>query len=224
MPQGYAQPGVPFQRRVPTKRPLDVVSLLALIFGVIAVVPVALVLGIVGLVRTADPIRRGRGLAVAGIVLAVAWFAGFAGLGLYLSTHTAQRDASGAVVKAGHLNPSNLRTGDCFNNGGAPAPGATTTLSSISLVPCAQPHNAEVIATATMPAGSWTTSADMLARANKQCVPLARSYFAGSKVRSSVAIGAMFPTQSDWAKGARSLRCVAVDTNSAFIGDVKNDR
>jgi hypothetical protein len=64
------QPPPPY---APGPPPQDGVSIAALVTGLLGMVLVSLVLSIVGLTRTAGGRRRGRGLAVAGLVLSVAW-------------------------------------------------------------------------------------------------------------------------------------------------------
>src|SRR6187402_3141966 len=71
-PEVYYAPG--WQAPQPA---VDGVSVAALVTGVLALGPVAIALGVAGLFRTAKGARRGRGLAIAGIVLgalgSVAW-------------------------------------------------------------------------------------------------------------------------------------------------------
>lgn len=73
------QPWVVPPPRPPSGPPLpapsgtDGFSVAALVFGILALVPVAVPLGVIGLVRTRHGARRGRGLAIAGLVLSTVW-------------------------------------------------------------------------------------------------------------------------------------------------------
>ncbi|MGJ7442680.1 DUF4190 domain-containing protein [Aquipuribacter sp. MA13-6] len=69
--QGYGQgPGPGYGVRPDPGPPTDLVSVLGLVFAVL-LAPVGLVLSIIGIVRTRDGRRKGRGLAIAGIVVSV---------------------------------------------------------------------------------------------------------------------------------------------------------
>lgn len=69
MSNGYQQPIVYY---VPT----DGYSVAALVLGLLGFNVLAVIFGIVGLSRTADGRRSGRGMAIAGIVLGSLWFVG----------------------------------------------------------------------------------------------------------------------------------------------------
>jgi hypothetical protein len=84
----------------PELAPRDGVSIAALVTGILGLVPIALGLGIAGVVRTAHGKRRGNRMARIAVLLAALWIAGFALL-IGLST-TAHRD-DGQITKSGHL-------------------------------------------------------------------------------------------------------------------------
>lgn len=73
-PPSWSPAGAPDP--APAPRPLDAWSVVALVCGVVGLTVVGLVTGVVGLVRTADGRRRGRGLAVAGLVVSAVVLAG----------------------------------------------------------------------------------------------------------------------------------------------------
>jgi hypothetical protein len=58
----------------------DGFSVAALVCGILALVPVAAPLGVIGLVRTSREARRGRGLAIAGLVLSAFWVTALVGI------------------------------------------------------------------------------------------------------------------------------------------------
>ncbi|MEV7971690.1 DUF4190 domain-containing protein [Cellulomonas sp. NPDC089187] len=66
----YPAPGMPTQPfQPPAKRPTDGMSIAALVVGLIGGSLIAIVLGILGLRRTKNGERGGRGMAIAGIIL-----------------------------------------------------------------------------------------------------------------------------------------------------------
>lgn len=67
---GHGQPGQGYDGRPDPGPGTDVVSVLGLVFAVL-LAPVGLVLSIVGIARTRDGRRKGRGFAIAGIIVSV---------------------------------------------------------------------------------------------------------------------------------------------------------
>jgi len=217
MPQGYARPGVSFTA-VPSRRPLDGVSIAALICGILPTFIIGVVLSIIGLVRTANPARRGRGLAVTGLVLSLLWFAAAAGIPLLLASHTAGRNADGAISHQGWLPATSLRVGDCYHED--LTAGGHGTKKLVTAIPCGQPHNAQVFAAVTL-TGSWSPT--IAQRTSTACTPKAAAYFRGTGAHPTVVSGALYPLQADWNLGRHTGLCIAVDTAKDFAGDVRSD-
>jgi len=210
---------------VPTKPPLDVVSVLALIFGILPTVLIGFVLGVIGLVRTRQPARRGRGLAVTGLVLSLLWAAAVVAIPVLTNNGDAQRSASGSVTKAATVSAWLLRVGDCFDNT-LPTNQAFTSksMNTVKVVPCSQPHNAVVYAITTLPATGWTSALDKLNVAYGQCQPLALNYFHGIVLDPNLKLGAIAPQQAQWETGFHDGLCIVVDPDKSFVGDIRQDR
>ena len=176
-------------------------SVLALIFGILPTIPLGLIFGITGIVRTGHPARRGRGLAVTGLLLSLLWFALAVAIPILLKAGDSRSAASGgSVTQATSMPPMQLRAGDCYNdtvltNQQAPA---STAVGTVEVVPCSQPHNAVVFGVTTLPAGAWTSGPDKLTIANRQCRPLAISYFNGIVLNPNLKLGAFAPRQAQW--------------------------
>jgi putative regulator of septum formation len=226
LPSGYPQPGAAFQPfQVPTKPSRDVFAVLALIFGILPTIPLGLIFGITGIVRTAHPARRGRGLAVTGLVLALLWLAFAIAIPVLTKGADARRSASGSVIKAATVSPMLLRTGDCFfNTMPTDQPFTSKAVGTVKVVPCAQPHDAVVYAKTTLPDGAWTSELDKLTIAYQQCEPLAVNYFAGIVPNPNLKLGTFAPQQAEWMMGTRNALCIVVDPDKSFVGDVRQDR
>ena len=225
LPPGYQQPGVSFQAQPPTKPPLDVVSVLALIFGILPTALIGFVLGIVGIVRTGHPARRGRGLAVAGLVLSLLWVAVAVAIPVLVKNGDTRSAAGGPVTKATTMSPTLLRADDCYNDTVLTnrQPPTHTAVQTVKVVPCSQPHNAVVYAVTTLPAGAWTSQLDKLTIANQQCRPLAVNYFNGVVLNPNLRLGAFAPDETRWELGFHNASCVVVDPDKSFVGDIRQD-
>lgn len=118
-------------------KPLDWVSVAALISGLLGVIFLALIFGANGLRRTGDGQRRGRRLAITGMALVPVW--------LLVAGATYLHNA-GSTGKNGEQRGTALQlmVGDCLD---APAPGymANVTDLTIQWRDCSKPHEAEVI-------------------------------------------------------------------------------
>lgn len=115
----------------------DPVSVAALVTGVLPTGPVAAVLGVLGIRRTGRGGRPGRPLAVVGLVLGLAWSVVAVAAGVSLLRGPA---LDGDVPEPVGMASAHLREGNCVRN--LPAGGE---VRRVSLVPCADPHTAQVV-------------------------------------------------------------------------------
>lgn len=123
-------PGRPFAPRPPVRAPYDGVSVAALASGLTCcAAPVAVVLGIVGLVRTTDGRRRGLWAAVTGLVL------GVAGMVVWVVVLI-----GGTVALLGTTSEGDAVPGDCLD--------VTRAFdgTDVRWSDCYAPHDAEVLA------------------------------------------------------------------------------
>jgi Domain of unknown function (DUF4190) len=133
------QPGAPPPPATWTPDKTNGFALASFFTAVFAIVPVAIVLGILALRQVKRRRQRGRGLAIWGIAIACAWVVGSVSAYLYISSHLVERDALGRITQKGWLTQYDLVTGDCLND-----PKQTTLL--LTAVPCGEPHDAQVFA------------------------------------------------------------------------------
>lgn len=124
-------------------RRTDPVSVAALVSGVLPTGPVAAVLGVLGVRRTGRGRRPGRPLAVVGLVLGLAW----TGVGIAAGASLLRGPGvDGDVAEPRGTASAHLREGNCVRN--LPAQGE---VRRVSLVPCADPHTAQVVHVGELP-------------------------------------------------------------------------
>ncbi|MDT0323210.1 DUF4190 domain-containing protein [Streptomyces millisiae] len=113
--------------------------------------PVGLILGIVALARVVESRERGRGLAVAAIVVAGLQIVGLASLFSYVALNDDRR-SDRAGVEAARSGPSaedpgretsvfDLAVGDCFSAGAG-----LDSVTDVTVLSCAAPHESEMFA------------------------------------------------------------------------------
>ena len=115
-----------------------------------------------------------------------------------------------------------LRVGDCIDQ-----PQANATTSDVRHQPCNLPHDAEVFAVLTNPAGPdepYPAEGDMEGFVQEGCVPLWETY-TGRTWATEIALTISFlqPTVTDWADGDRGFSCYTTRYGGGkLIASVKN--
>lgn len=119
-------------------------AIIALVTGLLGIVPLALAFGIAALVRVRHGSSRGKGLAVGGLGAALAWVVAWTAAIVVIVPASGTEPASGEVAADGKVRFSTLREGDCY--AGVRPDAVEITL--VEAVPCDEPHQGEVIALA----------------------------------------------------------------------------
>ncbi len=148
------------------ERPGDrrlVVGLVVPLVGILVAVP----LGIVALVKIGKNRKRGKGLAISGMVLSVLWIVGFVGLAVVLVNQTAQRDEAGTIVEEGRIDFGEIQVGDCVDIPGA-GEGDIDTYD-VRGVPCDEPHNAETVELISIEQDDYPGQTDLDSASTNSC-------------------------------------------------------
>ena len=180
------------------KAPLSWLAAAALVTGVLPVIPLGLGLGIAGLVTTRRGRRRGRELAVIGLLATIVWVAIGGALGTVADlTHGFHKPVK---IKYTYVQAAvfGLRQGDCVNNG--------ANASSPSLVSCNSPHDAEVFATFSLSGSSWPGAAALQQEAQTGCSAQLASYL-NPQLAISLTQDYVYPGQVAWQAGTRTVVC-----------------
>jgi hypothetical protein len=170
---------------------------------------VGIILGIVALVRIRRVPQKGKGLAIAGIVLSVLWLAGVTSIVAYDAAHQAHRSGSGQITAPGRLNIFSLRTGDCFDNPGS------GSFSTVTAIPCGQPHNAQMFAEFNaVNSSSYPGSSALVKEATNGCNSRVAGSVDKAKITNSMQIRFLYPLSSSWSLGHRAISCLLVNSSS----------
>ena len=106
-----------------------------------------------------------------------------------------------------------LRSGQCLN-----FPPNGTALAHA--VPCAQPHDAEIYGTVSVAAQQWPGDAALNAQARQDCQNKLSGYLSQLAL-SNVAEFYVYPGNSAWAAGGRSVICEIRATRGKLTGSVR---
>lgn len=176
----------------------DGVAVASLVTGVLGLGPVALGLGVAGLRRTRPGRLRGRGLAVAGVVLGVAGtLAWLAVIAVVLATAAATRPLAADVTAPVDAHAVQLVTGNCLAE--LPADGH---VDRVRVVPCADAHGAQVVTSYDFGDVPWPGADAAVQRVAAACDLTDAERAEGRRMV------AWTPTEASWARGDRTGLCL----------------
>jgi hypothetical protein len=204
-PQGWpppAMPGWPPVAAGPTSR----WAIVALVTGILALVPVSVATGIVALVKIRRNQERGTGLAVAGIALGCVWtvIAGLAVLGVLFVNSIPFGDAAlGRVADAG-----SKVVGACLL-----APDDQDSYAAAT--DCSEPHQAEVFAVGSLGDGAWPGYDEIDSQADDLCWNSFDAYVGYDS--SSYDYAWFAPDKAEWHDGERRIVCVVVSRDQDHL-------
>jgi putative regulator of septum formation len=210
----------------PTPKDTDGFSVAALVLGILGVVIAAVPLGVIGLTRTKGGVRKGRGMAIAGLVLSGAWFVVImiVAAGALLLTSEESTVATGASPASspgrGHVTFDKLRTGDCID----PAPPESVLSETVPVVSCTLPHDEEAFATPDAGEGDWPGDAAIDDRSDKVCTSQFEAFVGIPIDRSRFDLLWYSPDKQSWQDGDHSVVCVISDPRGKTIGTLRDTR
>jgi hypothetical protein len=188
---------------------------LSILFGILAL----------GSIRKKN--LRGRGLAIAGIVLSGLWVAiliSLVAIGIASGggTSAAKAPAPAASVPGGRsVDVFSLLTGDCFDNPAASG-GGTQNVINVEQTPCTVRHNAQIYATFKLAGGmlSYPGATKTGSLAENGCNARASGSLDKAKITSSMTIRFLFPVESSWLAGRRTVSCMIVNSTTTLTTSV----
>lgn len=167
-----------------------------------------LIFGIIAWVQTKRTGQRGRGMAIASVIIS--------SVGIVAATATfvvlvvlAARDASQ------HPSANELTVDSCLT--GVVSGQAADTYT---VTPCEQPHNGQVYAvfdlpdSSTYPEGAMSLLGDM-------CGTRLQSYSSAAAADDTIDVSYLFPSPQSWAQGDRRVICIAVSTTGDRQGSLR---
>ncbi len=205
---GPAAGDAPATSTVPVPRRTDGFAVATLVTGILALVPVTVVLGPVALARVASSGARGRRLAVTGLVLAGAWLlAGGLAIAGLLWHRAPSAPASLPRIFAVH-------TGQCLNS-------APNEMSGVHVVNCASPHDAEVFGTFRVASHRYPGTPALRRDAGLGCASRLSAYLNPELASASLTESYVYPDAGAWAAGERTVVCTIRSATGQLTGSVR---
>ena len=149
-------------------------------------------------------------LAVAGTILGILALVGVAVGVLAVITHGFRPKT---VITYRPAAVFGLRPGECINSAGN---GLSVTVRS-----CATPHDAEVFATFSLPAGTWPGASAVQQEAGNGCASRLSGYLNPQLATAALNQEYVYPNQAAWQAGERTVVCEVRSVSGQLTGSVR---
>jgi hypothetical protein len=206
----FGTPYIPYgmATQPPRSSKMSGFAIASFIFGLLGAVVFSVIFGFVALRKIQRLGQRGRGLAIAGLVLSGIWIIVITLAIIGASTGKATRSsATGLITHSGRINVFSLDVGDCFNN-----PSGAQTVNTVTAIPCDQPHNAQIYAKfrLTGPDSGYPGAAAVAQMARNGCNARIGS-INKSMTNGAMTVRILLPEEAAWLSGRRTVSCMVVN-------------
>ena len=217
---GYGYPGTPQNKTNGLAIAALVTGLVGILFGLAG--PVAVGLGIAALVQIRRRQESGTAQAVVGLVLGslqIVFWTAF--LVIVIAVGSDDEYAGGGPGPTSYSTPSTyvdeLAVGECFDDG--------EEEDEVVRVPCAQPHDGELVSNVTLPAGPFPGDVKVRNAAEASCDKEFSKYVGITVDKSELEPGFWYPDEEYWDDDDRLVICAAYGPDSEKLtGSVKGTK
>jgi hypothetical protein len=143
-------------------------------------------------------------------------FAGLLVAGLGACSDEPERNDEGEVTEGGDADVLSLNVGDCISDSGT-----ATTVGSLPVVPCDEPHDSEVYFSYMIPGDEIPAEAEMNQIISEQCTSAFETFIGMPYEQSVLDYTSLFPTAGSWDQGDREVLCMAVDPAGDVTGTLE---
>jgi len=201
---GYGPPPM-FGQPYGQARRTNAFAITALVLGILPGAVLAIVFGVLALRQIRRTGDRGKGMAIAGIVLGGVWtlLIALAILGAIIQT---QQDQAAGIDRR---DVTSLQVGDCT----ADFP-MEDTVFDVPVVPCDRPHRFEVYANLKLDDGKWPGEDAIHSRSEKLCGDKLDAIVGDTDLPDGSGFSTLEPTRGTWSAGDRQVTCLL-----SFPGD-----
>lgn len=191
-------------------------AIASFVLGLLGGFPLSVIFGIVALVQLRRRPRKGKGLAVAGLVLSGVWVLIIALAVTAVIVSGPERNAAGEITDPGTVTATELTSGDCVN--GVRDGASVTTLPA---VPCTEPHEAEIFAVFSLRLTEWPGDEAVLDEAEKGCEQRIGGYEAAMMDDQTLELMFLHPSVESWRGGDHEVTCMVMDPKGKRTGSLR---
>nr|WP_093737856.1 DUF4190 domain-containing protein [Streptomyces sp. SID4948] len=199
------------------ERPTNGLAIASLVTGVTCLPPLGLIFGIISLRQIKRRGERGKGMAVAGIIVSAVWMAVTA---LIITL------AVTGVLDEGNTRVEDLVAGDCFNtvHGSLPADGGEgLRANKVDVVSCDDAHQAETFKVFPLdagPDGGYPGAGQTAQIAGGRCADYAGDYLGDNALPANIEIYSFTPPAAGWDRGDHDVTCFFGSRSGKVHGSV----
>ena len=175
-------------------------AIAAFVVGILGGIILSVIFAIVALVQMKGRHQRGRGLAIAALVISTAWIA------IIISVIAYGLSTQGKSVQSTDLN-----TGGCIKDAYE-----SELPTSVKRVRCDRPHYGEVFAVLTQSNGAPYPGGQPAMARGEDCGPKFFDYAPNSPEGQVFSVALAYSTAQAWANGDRSVVCVAMSKHERW--------
>jgi hypothetical protein len=129
--------------------------------------------------------------------------------GVYSWLNDAGRSSTGEIDRAGQLDVTDLRVGDCFDLTNPEA----LQVQEVAARPCAQAHHYELLFIDEMTGTAYPDHDTVQTFVIQRCLPAFASYVGVDYQVSLLELDWFSPTDAGWSHGDRTVQCAIFDPN-----------
>jgi len=206
------------QAKPPGRGRISAWAIASFVVGLVGAFLLSAIFAFIALSRIKRLGQRGRGLAVAGLVLSGLWIVLIV-LALIGNTGAATRSSStGIITHSGRMNVFSLKIGDCFDN-----PAGAKSVHTVTAIPCDQAHNAQIYAKFKLRGSDlhYPGAASVARMARSGCNARIGSVNK-SMITSAMTIRIFLPEEVAWITGQRTVSCMIVNSRADVSSSLLN--
>jgi hypothetical protein len=128
------------------------------------------------------------------------------------SSSPTARPSSSASPGSLSTNVFALHPGQCFQN--PPASQTELGVTYVTVVSCTKPHNAQAFVQFTVNGTRWPGTGAIQRQADSGCHDRIKGNVDASKIKSSMSLRYLYPLESSWASGHRTITCLIVNSTA----------
>lgn len=129
------------------------------------------------------------------------------------------RTPSGSPTAPATIGAFDLRVGDCTG----PLP--TGSITTLTLIPCAQAHNWEAFHPGTLTDKTYPGQAKIYEDGTKLCAAAFTTFVGRKPEKSSLKFTFFYPTQDTWENtGDRAVLCIVGSPEGGLVGSAKDSK
>jgi hypothetical protein len=201
--------------------PTNGFAVAALVLGLLGGWLLAIIFGCVALSKIRRTGARGRGLAITGLVASGIWVVALVVIVVAVLAGGEGSPVVTAVASAsappGTVTFERLTSGDCLQY-----PDDLTSVTTVQTLPCAEPHNAEVIGLYDATGVDWPGVDAIQQEANQRCGDLVKTSVDNAAVTDDMSFSFVFPNDAaSWDAGDREVICLVHKATGTTTGSVR---